>query len=87
MKAHHVTIILICALAAFVVASWGGLIQWWESASFCAKIRFCFFAWIFLLLCAFRAGTGWVVAGVIVGEAGFLVSLFLAIDQFFKEHE
>jgi len=79
------TVILFCALAAFAAASWGGLIQWWQSVTLWKKMRFCFFVWLFLLLLSIKAGGGWIIAAIVSGEAGLLICVFLTLNKIFDE--
>ena len=67
MTTKQFTLTLLFTLVALVAASWGGLMQLWQSVTLWKKMRFCFFVWLFLLLLSIKAGGGWIIAAIVSG--------------------
>ena len=85
MTTKQFTLTLLFTLVALVAASWGGLMQLWQSVTLWKKMRFCFFVWLFLLLLSIKAGGGWIIAAIVSDEAGLLICVFLTINKIFDE--
>jgi len=87
MKAHHVTLILLIALVAFLIASWGRFLEWWDDLSPGWKTGAFMFVWALLILIAYRHGQEWMLGAVVAGPVAIVLIAFFYADKFLDELE
>jgi len=81
MKAHHVTLILLIALVAFLIASWGRFLEWWDDLTAAWKTGVFISAWALLILVGYRQGPDWMLAGVVVGPGMGVLIVFYELQK------
>lgn len=84
MKAQHWTLILLSILIAFVVASWGRVVEWWADLSPIYKTAAFVTTWAALILIGLRNGTYCALAGLIAGLLFIAAQVIILIKNWTK---
>lgn len=87
MKAYQITIGLLCMLIAFLIASWGRFLEWWNDLSPGWKTGAFLFVWALLIFIGYRHGQEWVLAAVVAGPVAIVLIAFFYADKFLDELE
>lgn len=84
MKPHQWTLILLSILIAFVVASWGRVVEWWADLSPGYKTASFVTAWAALILIGLRNGPHYALAGLIAGLLFIAAQVIILIKNWTK---
>ena len=79
MSAKQITLTLLFVLVAFLVASWGKFLEWWQTLSPGWKTFFCVLAWVLVMLIGMRQGRAWGLAAIISGPFFVVVFAFARV--------
>ena len=90
MKQRFITAVLLSSIIAFVIASWGRVVEWWADMSPAWKAGVFMFFWALLIIIGYQYGRYYALAALIAGLVFMVIQLAILIRsvlQTIKENE